>query len=781
MQSLPGSRFPTIQLEEGVHQLHHAARRGDLATLNQLLDSRVCRVDHATTQPYWRPGWTALFFACSSGHDKCVQELIARGADINKIATHDGSTPLVRAAEAGHAGCVKLLLAFKANQFLPAKSTVQALQAHAIDFACLSGHAAVAALLDPAEFSSLHSAVMMRDLGALRMALTSGAAVDVRATCVFQWTSLHLACLFGFTECARLLLEFKANPDKVDFANQTVANLGIRNNHWHRRLADLFPLPAKASQLQAASVVPAKIALSSPSVLVAPVVGALPSRKMSSVVQRRLSDSPETYGGNATHPLLRAARNGDLERLKEQLNLPSVSAELQTKDVDSFTSLHLACLGGHLQCVEALLAKHAYIDAPCANGTTPLMVAAMNNKVQCAQLLLANRADASIRADKGAHRHKTALEIAKSCGFIDVIGLFETVAWKNAPVASTSHVSRRSSASSIDPTSAPSTVVVPVDHELPIHKAAVTNDLKTLRYELDRGVPMDARSLTWPHQTALQLACEFGHALCAQHLLERNAQVDIADFKGRTPLISATSNSRLTCTQLLLTYKANLSLRDDEHHTALDVAQGARIVAALGDQYDREGYDVRGKDKNGCDRRGYDDRGFHRLHHAVKKGDIKLVRSLLDKRANLDLATESDDCLTPLLLACSAGQLACAKELLDRKADVNKTSSFRMSSLFGAAFNGHLDCIDLLLTAKADLFIQGTEFLAGKTALDMAKDRKAVAVVPKLETAEKKLTTWIHDSQALSCMVCDSSFGVFSRRHHCRWQFCVHFVFSALV
>lgn len=187
------------------------------------------------------------------------------------------------------------------------------------------------------------------------------------------------------------------------------------------------------------------------------------------------------------------------------------------------------------------------------------------------------------------------------------------------------------------------------------------------------------------------------------------------------------------------------------------------------------------KDKNGCDRRGYDDRGFHRLHHAVKKGDIKLVRSLLDKRANLDLATESDDCLTPLLLACSAGQLACAKELLDRKADVNKTSSFRMSSLFGAAFNGHLDCIDLLLTAKADLFIQGTEFLAGKTALDMAKDRKAVAVVPKLETAEKKLTTWIHDSQALSCMVCDSSFGVFSRRHHCRWQFCVHFVFSALV
>ena len=52
---------------------------------------------------------TALMFAASNGHVKCVEALITAGADVN-LCNSDGCTALIKAALKAHAKCVDVLI-----------------------------------------------------------------------------------------------------------------------------------------------------------------------------------------------------------------------------------------------------------------------------------------------------------------------------------------------------------------------------------------------------------------------------------------------------------------------------------------------------------------------------------------------------------------------------------------------------------------------------------------------------------------------------------------------
>ena len=54
-------------------------------------------------------GDTALVMAAQNGHAEVVDELLARGAEVNKAAT-DGVTPLFVACKKGHLTIMRVLL-----------------------------------------------------------------------------------------------------------------------------------------------------------------------------------------------------------------------------------------------------------------------------------------------------------------------------------------------------------------------------------------------------------------------------------------------------------------------------------------------------------------------------------------------------------------------------------------------------------------------------------------------------------------------------------------------
>lgn len=102
-------------------------------------------------------------------------------------------------------------------------------------------------------------------------------------------------------------------------------------------------------------------------------------------------------------PLMLAALRGYLD----------ICLALIERDADvnkpGWTALHYAATGGHVDVIQLLLDKHAYIDAASPNGSTPLMMAAMYGSVDSVRALLVAGADASIKNDLGL----TALDFAK--------------------------------------------------------------------------------------------------------------------------------------------------------------------------------------------------------------------------------------------------------------------------------------------------------------------------------------------------------------------------------
>jgi ankyrin repeat protein len=96
--------------------------------------------------------------------------------------------------------------------------------------------------------------------------------------------------------------------------------------------------------------------------------------------------SPTTPNHTAETPLHAAAYNGTLAQLQLLLaacssSLPTVATHLTTADAASL--LHYACAGGRQDTVAFLLDEHNLpLDAPTANGWTPLLCALMPTKTK---------------------------------------------------------------------------------------------------------------------------------------------------------------------------------------------------------------------------------------------------------------------------------------------------------------------------------------------------------------------------------------------------------------
>ena len=101
-------------------------------------------------------------------------------------------------------------------------------------------------------------------------------------------------------------------------------------------------------------------------------------------------------------PLMLAALHG-LTKICEKLI--ARGAEVNKP---GWTALHYAATGGHLDIIQLLLRKHAYIDAASPNHSTPLMMAALYGSPEAVKMLLYAGADRTLKNDLGL----TALEFA---------------------------------------------------------------------------------------------------------------------------------------------------------------------------------------------------------------------------------------------------------------------------------------------------------------------------------------------------------------------------------
>lgn len=118
---------------------------------------------------------------------------------------------------------------------------------------------------------------------------------------------------------------------------------------------------------------------------------------------------------------------------------------------------------------------------------------------------------------------------------------------------------------------------------------------------------------------------------------------------------------------------------------------------------------------------------------AIKSGDIRIVRDLLDRGADVNARNHYGQ--TALMLAAHAGYSEVVEILIAHRANLNITAKFGLNALMLAVVAGHAEIARLLAKAGADLSLRGSGApgFADKTAYDLALERGMLELSAELK------------------------------------------------
>jgi ankyrin repeat protein len=423
--------------------------------------------------------------------------------------------------------------------------------------------------------------------------------------------------------------------------------------------------------------------------------------------QRVDVNSPEVDGTTALHW---AVRGDDIETTRLLL---AAGARANQANRYGVTPLSLAALNGNAQVMAALIEAGADPAASISNGQTMLMIAARSGNPGAMSVLLARHVDVN------AHEQvlgETALIWAASENHAEAITLLA----KNG-----ADLNARSN-----------TLTFPL---------AKFGDGKSARFTvLPRG--------GW---TPLMYTARQGATDAARALAEMGADLNLADPDGTSALVLAIINAHYDLAALLIDHGADPNVGDTSGMAALyaavdmntldetpgrpapkstDRLSAADVIARLLDRGANPNAQLTAPliervHNNGDGALGA---GATPLMRAAKKGDVALMRALLDRGADVNLAMKNG--ATPLMFVSGRGGLGRfgvydvkraseadfiegAKLCLEHGAKINAADAAGQTAMHSAAAQRGDAFIEFLANHGARLDLKDTQ---GRLPLDMA-------------------------------------------------------------
>lgn len=221
------------------------------------------------------------------------------------------------------------------------------------------------------------------------------------------------------------------------------------------------------------------------------------------------------------------------------------NANKEHRNVSDYTPLSLAASGGYVNIIKLLLSHGAEINSRTGSklGISPLMLAAMNGHTAAVKLLLDMGSD--INAQIETNRN-TALTLACFQGRHEVVSLL---------------LDRKAN----------------VEHRAktgltPLMEAASGGYVEVGRVLLDKGADVNATPVPSSRDTALTIAADKGHVRFVELLLCKNAQIEVKNKKGNSPLWLAANGGHLAVVELLHNRHADIDSQDNRKVSCLMAA-----------------------------------------------------------------------------------------------------------------------------------------------------------------------------------------------------------------
>ena len=376
-------------------------------------------------------------------------------------------------------------------------------------------------------------------------------------------------------------------------------------------------------------------------------------------------------------------------------------ANLNEKNKDFLTPLHVAADKSHYDVMELLLKHGSKVNALDSAGQTCLHRCSRDSNLQACRILLTFGADPNIVSLQGY----TAGQLATESGIIKLLSDHDPT---GGPAASSGNGGQTA-------TSAAGTNTTQAsgggggggaDIEYQLLEAAKAGDLELVKKIVaDHSHIVNCRDLDGRHSTPLHFAAGYNRVGVVEFLLSKGADVHAKDKGGLVPLHNACSYGHYEVTELLVKHGASVNVCDLWRFTPLHegAAKGKYDIVKL---LLKHGADASKKNRDGHTpidlvKEGDQDvldllRGDSALLDAAKKGNVTRVQKLLTPE-NINCRDSQGRNSTPLHLAAGYNNLEVAELLLENGADVNAQDKGGLIPLHNASSYGHLDIAALLI------------------------------------------------------------------------------------